>query len=174
MAEDNQDIEPSSGSSKKKTSIMLVVMLLLEAVVIIGAFTLMGPPAKVSAMDGIEDIEAAEDEKLIELLVLDDRLPNNKSGVTYLFDTEIYVQVKRRYESRVNAEFDQFENEIRAEINAVWKTSEPQHFQEPLLETLTRKIYAMLSERFGADQETGDRIISKCVIVMGTGMRIDS
>ena len=39
---------------------------------------------------------------------------------------------------------------------------------------LKQKIDAMFNERFGPDQETGERIIAKCVIVMGTGMRIDS
>ena len=164
----------SSGPSKKKTVIMMGAILIIEAVVIVGAFFLVGGPPEVSAMSVADSIAAAEDDRIIEMLVLDGRLPNNKSGVTYIYQTEIYVQVKRKYEGGVNSELDQFENEIRSEINAVWKTSEPQHFQEPMLETLTRKIYAMFDDRFGADQETGDRIIAKCVIVMGTGMRIDS
>ncbi len=173
MAEDiiTQTPDPAS---RKKTAVMMTAILVMEAAVIVGAFFLVGGPPDVSAMSATAEIEAAADERVIEMLVLDDRLPNNKSGITYIYDTEIYVQVKQRYESQVSAELDQFENEIRSEINAVWKTSEPQHFQEPMLETLTRKMYAMFDERFGADQETGERIISKCVIVMGTGMRIDS
>jgi flagellar basal body-associated protein FliL len=173
MAEDIITQTPEPGS-KKKTAVMMTAILIVEAAVIVGAFFLVGGPPDVSAMSSTAAIEAAADERVIEMLVLDDRLPNNKSGITYIYDTEIYVQVKQRYEAQVSGELDQFENEIRAEINAVWKTSEPQHFQEPMLETLTRKIYAMFDERFGADQETGERIIAKCVIVMGTGMRIDS
>lgn len=173
MADEVQNTD-SKTESKKKTMILIGGMLLIEAVVIIGAFMFLSPPDSVSAMDGLDKIEAVEEEKLIELLVLDDRLPNNKSGVTYIYATEIYIQCKRKYKERVNGELDQFANEIRSELNAVWRTSEPQHFQEPMLETLTRKIYAMLSERFGTDQDSGERIISKCVIVMGTGMRIDS
>lgn len=173
MAEETQAPLPRA-SSKKKTAIVLAGMFIVEAVVIVGAFMLVGAPPDVSAMGTIDDIESAEDEKLVEILVLDDRLPNNKSGVTYLYDTEIYIQARRKYQGRITAELDQFENEIRSEINAIWKTSEPQHFQEPMLETLTRKVEAMFNERFGSDQETGERIVSKCVIVMGTGMRVDS
>ncbi len=173
MAEDT-NTQTADTPSKKKTAVMMTVILVLEAAVIVGAFFLVGGPPDVSAVSVAGEIEAAADDKVIEMLVLDDRLPNNKSGITYLYDTEIYVQVKQRYDARVSAELDQFENEIRSEINAVWKTSEPQHFQEPMLESLTRKIYAMFDERFGADQETGERVIAKCVIVMGTGMRIDS
>ena len=172
MADETQDTKTAS-SMKKKTLIMMAVILVIEAVVIVGVFFLFGGPPEVSAM-GSDGIEAAEDEMIVEMLVLDDRLPNNKSGVTYIYDTSVFVQVKRKYEKRVKSELDQFENEIRSEIYAVWKTSDPQAFQEPMLETLTRKIDAMFNERFGSDQETGERIISKCVIVMGTGMRIDS
>ena len=171
MADDNQN-DVVETKSKKKMIIMMALILSVEAVVIVAAFFMFGGPPEVSAM-GPEGIQTAEDEKIVEILVLDDRLPNNKSGVTYIYDSSIYLQIKKKYELRVNAELDQFENEIRSEIYAVWKTSEPQEFQEPMLETLTRKIYAMLDERFGADQETGERIIAKCVIVMGTGMRID-
>ena len=172
MAEELKPGEPKS--SGRKTVIVLTVMFIVEAVVIIGAFMLAGSPPEVGAMTTVADIETAEDEKLREILVLDDRLPNNKSGVTYLYATEIYIQARRKHEARIVAELDQFENEIRSEINAIWKTSEPQHFQEPMLETLTRKIDAMFNQRFGADPETGERIVSKCVIVMGTGLRVDS
>ena len=172
MAEEKQE-NPPVESSKKKTMIMMAIVLVIEAVVIVGAFFLFGGPPEVSAM-GPDGIEAAEDEMIVEMLVLEDRLPNNKSGVTYIYDSSIYVQVKKKYERRVESELDQFENEIRSKIYAVWKTSEPQDFQEPMLETLTRKIDAMFNERFGSDQETGERIITQCVIVMGTGMRIDS
>ena len=172
MSEENQGNQPKV-SSKKKTVIRMAIILVIEAVVIVGVFFIFGGPPEVSAM-GPDGIEAAEDEMIVEMLVLDDRLPNNKSGVTYIYDSSIYVQVKKKYERRVKSELDQFENEIRSKIYAVWKTSEPQAFQEPMLETLTRKIDAMFNERFGSDQETGERIITKCVIVMGTGMRIDS
>jgi hypothetical protein len=38
---------------------------------------------------------------------------------------------------------------------------------------LTRKVYALLSDRFGMDQESEEPIVTKVVIVMGTGLRID-
>ncbi|MCZ6836599.1 MAG: hypothetical protein O7G85_12555, partial [Planctomycetota bacterium] len=102
MAEETQT--ENQGASKKKTAIMLATMLIVEAVVIVGAFFLIGSPPDVSAMSSVENIEVAEDEALIEILVLDDRLPNNKSGITYIFDTEIYIQSKKKYEDRINGE----------------------------------------------------------------------
>lgn len=160
--------------SPLRTLILVGSILVVEAVVIIGAMMLLGGPPEVEAVPPPATLETPEEEKIVEILVLDGKLPNNKSGVTYLYDTEIYVQVKKRYADRVAAELAQFRNEIKSEITAVWRTAEARHFQEPRLESLTRRVQAMLTERFGIDKTRDEPIISKCVIVMGMGFRIDS
>ncbi len=164
-------------SKRKKLPLRLIMLiggiLVAEAAVIIGAMTLFGGPAEVEATQIAVTLDTPEDEKIVEVLVLNGKLPNNKSGITYIYGTEIYVQVKKRYAERVTEELEQFRNEIKADITAIWRTSDPQHFQEPKLESLTRKVQALLADRFGVDQQSSEPIISKCVIVMGTGFRID-
>ncbi len=166
----------AAGTDKKpgsfKSIIMIAVMLLAEAGLIVGAMMFVGGPATVSG-----DVERPpaelESEKIVEVLVLDDRLPNNRSGLTYLYPTEIYIQVRRKHEPIVQDQLKQFQNEIRAEISAIWKTAEPRHFQEPMLENLTRKVQALMDGRFGSDSDSGEPIVAKCVIVAGTGFRVD-
>lgn len=154
---------------------MILAILVIEAVGIIGAMKFLGgPPAKASAIELPHRTEASEDDKIVEALVLNAKMANNKSGVTYLYNTEIYVQVKKRHVEKVKAEIEQFQNEIKADITAIWRTAEPQHFQEPKLENLTRKVYALLTDRFGEDKEHAEPIVTKVVIVMSTGYRIDS
>jgi hypothetical protein len=159
MPSDEQEPQRRRRRSPARLIIVVGGILALEAVVIIGAMLLVGGP---------------EEEQIVEILVLDGKLPNNKSGVTYLYDTEIYVQVKKRYADQVAEELSRFRNEIKSEITAVWRTAEPRHFQEPRLESLTRRVQSMLSDRFGVDEQHDEPIISKCVIVMGMGFRIDS
>ena len=165
------------GQRKKRSPLKLILVvggiLVLEAVVIIGAMMFLGGPPDVEAAEVPAVLDAPEDEQIVEILVLDAKLPNNKSGVTYLYDTEIYVQVKKRYETEVAEELQQFRNEIKSEITAIWRTAEMRHFQEPRLESVTRRIQTMLSDRFGVDLQRDEPIISKCVIVMGMGFRID-
>jgi hypothetical protein len=174
MAEETADL-PVANKSGKKTLIMGAVVLAVEAVVIIGVMKFLGgKAAPVHASETANAVAPSEDEKIIETQVLKAKMPNNKSGVTYVYDTEIYVQVKRKHVSRVEDEIEQFQNEIKADITAIWRTAEPPNFQEPRLETLTRKVYTLLNERFGVDKASGEPIISKCVIVMSTGFRIDS
>ena len=175
MAEKPDQPEAKAGKGSLKTMLAVLVLLALEAAIIAGAMALVGGEPKVAGADdsALPALTAAEDEKIVEILVLDGKLPNAKTGITYLYDTEIYVQVKKRYADRVNSELEQFYNEIKAEISAIWRTSDPPHFKEPKLENLTRKVYALLNERFGADSESGEPILVKCVLVMGTGFRVD-
>jgi len=153
--------------------LLVVVILLVEAGVFIGVM-MMHDPQLVEANPHAAAIEIPEEEKIVELRVIDARLPNNKSGVTYLYDTQVWVQVKNRYSEQVADQLDRFHNEIKAEITAIWRTSDPRHFQEPKLENLTRKVNALLDARFGTDPQTGETILTKSVIVMQPGFRIDS
>jgi hypothetical protein len=164
--------QPKSPSRFKLIAIVSAV-LVIEAVVIMGAMMVIAGPATVDASAVPTKDDVAGDDRIIETKVLHAKLPNARTGVTYLYDTEIYVQTKQRHVPLVQRELDQFHNEIRAEINAIWRTAEPHHFQEPNLENLTRRIHAMLAQRFGSEDD-GQPIIRRCVLVMATGFRIDS
>ena len=167
----------STGAGSKSIIRMILLIagiLTIEAVVILGAIMLLGGAPVVDGASAPATAHLPQDERIVEVLVLDGRLPNSKTGITYLYDVEIYVQVKNRYASRVSDEFAQFRNEIKSEITAIWRQSDPREFQEAKVQSLTRKIGALLNQRFGVDKDHGEPIISKCVIVMGTGFRVDS
>jgi hypothetical protein len=151
---------------------MITGILAVEAVIIVGAMLFVGKPAPVSGEVAIDPAQADQD-KIVELLVLDDKLPNNRSGLSYVYDTEIWIQVRQRNEMRVKEELERFRNEIKAELVAVWRSAEPRHFQEPMMENLTRKAQTLFDRRFGEDSETGEPVVEKTVIVSGTGFRVD-
>lgn len=169
------DAAAPASSGRKKGLIVIAGMLLVEAAVIVGAMKFLGGgPAKVSAVQMAHGEETNVGDKIVETQVLDAKLPNNKSGVSYIYATEIYAQVRERHLEQVEGEIEQFQNEIKADITAIWRSAEPQYFQEPKLENLTRKVQALLNERFGQDKERNEPIVHKVVIVMSTGFRIDS
>lgn len=171
-AEETAETQPNG--SRTKLFVIVAAVLLLEAALIIGVFMLIAGPPSVSASQVPEGDIVSEEDRVVETQILDAKLPNNRTGVTYLYDTEIYVQTRRRHVEKVEQELEQFQNEIRAEIAAIWRTADPHHFQEPRLENLTRKVGALLDRRFGMDDDSGEPIVNKAVIVMGTGFRIDS
>ena len=177
MADEQAQTSAPPEKGKGKTMIIIATLLLLEAVFIIGVMMVVGGKPDV-ALANIPDPETAEQERIVEIPVLDSKFANAKAGVTYLYNTEIYVQVRNKHSEQVGHELEQFSNEIKANLGAIWRTSDPRHFQEPKLENLTRKVEAFLDERFnqrfGPDEDTGEPILIKCVIVMGTGFRVDS
>lgn len=157
-----------------KALLLIAVILVAEVAVVIGVIVFIAGPSTVDASGIATTEEIVGDQRVVETLVIHAKLPNSRSGVTYLYDTEIYVQTIERNVERVQRELDQFNNEIRAEMTAIWRTAEPHHFQEPNLETLTRHVEAKLRNRFGTDPQTEEPIVKKCVLVMGTGFRIDN
>ncbi len=161
--------------SRKRTIIVVAGLLVAEAVALTVAFMLFASEPEV-AKAGIAEMspEQLEAQRIVEIEVLDDRLPNAKRGVTYLYDTRIFAQVRQKNAERMNRELEQFSNEIKAEVAGMWRTSDPRVFAEPRLETLTRKLETMFRERLGTDPETGEPIVEKMVIVLGPGFRIDS
>jgi hypothetical protein len=114
-----------------------------------------------------------EDEKLVELLVLDDRLVNDRTGISYLYQTEIYVKVRKKDEEWVKDEIERSKNSLRAQLGGIWRTAEPTHFQEPLFETLTRRVETVMRERFDHKSTDSKPVIDRCVLVVGTGLRIN-
>lgn len=176
MADD--DVVEESGESKggrKKTIMVVAALLAAEAVALSVAFMMFASEPQV-ARAGIDELSAEdlELERIVEMEVLDEKLPNAKRGVTYLYDTRLYVQVKQRNAERMTRELEQFSNEIKAEVSGIWRTSDPRVFAEPRLETLQRKLEAMFRERVGTNPETGLPIVEKVVVVLGPGFRIDN
>ena len=172
MPEETPALETTKKKSPIKTLILVFAIVVIEAVAIIGFFK-MTEPDLVQAQDNSPTLIVDELDKIVELRVIDARLPNNKAGITYLYDTQVWLQCKQRYADQVNDVLDRHRNEITAEITAIWRTSDPRHFKEPKLENLTRKVSALIDARFGIDPDLGQPIITKSLIVMQPGFRVD-
>ena len=163
-----------SGTRTRYGSLLLVCsVLLVEAAALVGVLDFASGPSKAQAGDAMAIDEDGLADRVVETLVLDARLENDRSGVTNVFDTEIWVQTRARHQDQVTRELDRIRNEIRADIMAIWKSSQPRHLREPELDTITRRIQASLADRFGVDEASGEQIIRKCVIVAGTGFRAE-
>ena len=117
----------------------------------------------------------SEDAAMVEvpLKVVGERLGNRKQGTLFIYDTEIFVYVRARNRDRMEAEIERLSADLRAEIRGLWRTSDPRHFEEPGLETLTRQVTALISERAGNDPVSGEPYILRAVVSMMPGFRAD-
>ena len=170
-----KDDAAGDGDKKKggsKLIVITVALLVIEAAVFGAAFMLFSKPKPVEATQPLV-VEDSADHKIVEILVLNDKLENDRSGQTFVYRTEVYVQVKKKDEGWVTEEIERFRNEIRADLKAVWRTAEPHHFQEPKLESLTRRVEALLRERFDKHNPDGEPVVTKCVVVSEPGIRMN-
>jgi len=167
----DQENSPSTESKSEKTSalkpiLIILVVLLIEAGTIVGTMWLTGGPSEVEGA-GLTADQKAELNKLVEVLVVEGRFDNQRTGRTYLYDTEVYATVRAKNLEKFKDELESMKTQISVEIQTIFRRAEPSHFQEPTLATLTRQIKSVLRERFGNDLEgdpmVEDVLIGKCL-----------
>ena len=174
MADEEAVVEtPSKKKLPLVGALVLLVILGAEGVAVIGGMNLLKPPVPADASADLMLDDQAEGDRLSEVLIMEERLQNRSTGVTHVYDVEIFVQVREADLDRVTEEIERFGNDIKAEIYAIWKSADARHLQEARLETISRRIEAAMNARFGEPADAEEPIIAKCVIVTGTGFRAD-
>jgi len=163
---------PLKARGRRHTLEAAACMLVIEAALIGGALAFFGRPARVHAGAGLTP-DMVEGEKIIEVLVLDDRMVNSRSGFSSLSEVEIWIHVRRKHEAMVVGELLRFRNEIRADLMTIWRMAEPRQLDDPRLELVTRRVHDVLVERFGADSASGELIVLESFILTGPAFRIE-
>ena len=100
MADEAENTAEPKKKLPIKTIAILASILVIEAVVITGVVLTIGKPADVKADPAAED-EAAMAEASVEELVLADKFPNTKRGRTFIYDTEVYIVVRRKHQPEI-------------------------------------------------------------------------
>jgi flagellar basal body-associated protein FliL len=165
MAE--QKAEANESKSKKsslKVLIIVAAILFLEGVTVIGVVMFTASPKMSAGSEFMTDDEALQNE-IHELLVSKGRFPNSRRGITYLYDSQIKVQVKAKNLQKVTEVIEANEGLIRQHIASVIRMAEPRHFEEPLHVTLTSQVEQVLNEIIPVDVETNESLIEGVLIV---------
>ena len=123
-------------------------VLLIEAVVIVAMFVFSGGPDTASASPGEPDA-MAEMEMPAEIMVAKGKFQNTASGRNLMYDTEIYIVVKKKYQERVEAQVEAMKAVIMRDITIIFRRATPSQLREQELATLTRQVRADLNTRFG-------------------------
>lgn len=169
MAKEQAEAKPAEQANEKKLPIktigIMAAVLLIEGAIISAAFLFAGKPSDVKGDTAAIDAQA-ENEKPIEVLVVAEKFQNAKSGRTYLYDTEIYIVIRKKHQEKLAEQMEQMQASITTDISTIFRRAEPTHLLEPTLATITRQISASLEKRLGPDEEGKSRIdevlIRKC------------
>ena len=163
---------PSSGG-RLKTLLLAAGLLVGEAVVLLGGYHYVAGPKTVSAETDQQIVELPE-QRITELQLINERLTNNRMGAVYVYPVEIYVQVSESDSTWWTELTDQYQNEIRAEIAALWRSADQLVLDDPKLEVMTRRVQSLLRNRFEGEANPEVPRINKVVIVPSTGFRVRS
>ncbi|WP_432799466.1 hypothetical protein [Poriferisphaera sp. WC338] len=165
MADDNAENTAEAPKKKMpiKTFIAVFAVLLIEAVAITAVFMLSGSPDPVTADSAAID-EAANGEKSMEMLLVQDKFQNTRTGRAYLYDAAINIVIKNKNEGAVTEIIDANKARIEADISNIYRKAEPAHLMEFELSTLKRQIMSVLTNRFGMDPEDNEPYIHEIVM----------
>jgi hypothetical protein len=156
-----------------KTFLLAGGLLVGEAVLLLGGYHYVAGPKSVSAESDQQIVDAPET-RITELQLINERLTNNRMGAVYIYPVEIYVQVNEPDSAWWTELTDQYQNEIRAEIAALWRSADQLVLDDPKLEVMTRRVQTLLRTRFEGEANPEVPRICKIVIVPSTGFRIRS
>lgn len=171
MVEHQRNEEQAAVGKKRlpiKTILILLVVLGLEAATVMVVFMITGKPSPVQADKGEADDRGRQEEP-VEALLVEGKFPNVRRGNTMLYDTRIFVMVKRKHEQKVLEKIESMKARITTDIKTIISQAEPSNFAEPSHATLTRQIKAALDERLGCDPSDNKPLVTEVLVNEMTG-----
>ncbi len=161
-----------AGKSGAKVAMLVLLVVVLEAATVGVTMMLSGGPKTAEGQVIKPDAQAEEGKQLVELKVIHDQFPNQRTGRTYLYDTEIWVVVHQKDADKVKKMIDAMQAAISADVAVIFRQAEPAQLLEPTLATLTRQIKACLDARIGKDAD-GNPIVQQALITKCIQFRAD-
>lgn len=166
MAEEGAE----NGGGKKKLPIkvlaIVAALMVVEGAGVFAFISMMGrgpQDADAAKLEG--QIEAGRNAP-VEIMLVDDRYQNHSTGRVWLWETQVYVKVKKKNETFVQEILDQRKAEISTGVAQIIRSAQQGHLKEPHLETIGREITAFVNKTFGTDPDGENRVdrvlIPKC------------
>lgn len=170
MPDENANAEQAAAPAKKKlpikTLIVLLAALIIEGVAISAVFIFAKGPEPIRADANLAE-GLADEEKQVEVLVISEKFQNTRTGRSYLYDTEIYVIIRKKYADKIDADIQGMQAQLSTEIATIFRRAEPSYLMEPELATLTRQVGAVLTKKLKVDDEgepyVMGTLIKKCI-----------
>lgn len=160
MADEKAESQDKVAKKGGGLKVVLVVagLMIAEAVGVFAVVSFSGfgtGSAQAKAMEGLEQNDR---DKLVEIELVDNKFPNNTTGQIWLWDTQIYLQVRKKNKEAVETELDRRRAEITAGLRLIFSRIQDRHLKEPGSETITRQLTTYIDEVFGQDPDGVNRV----------------
>ncbi|MEE2906727.1 MAG: hypothetical protein VX527_02740 [Planctomycetota bacterium] len=158
----------SSGNRRRLAVFLALATATLQVAAALGLMILMGTPRGAVA-DDLALVHPSSNDVIIEIPLLAERLQNNRTGITRVYDVEIVLKATSAEASRIREEIIQHGHEYRAAVTHLWRSADPAHLDEPSLKTLSRRLRGEMLEFFGREAVSGKPVIRDVIVISGTG-----
>lgn len=150
--------EQQPNKSSKKVLMIVVAIMALETLGV-GAFLMLSGKAPSAAEATIVGDSPDSPDALVEVQMVSDRFQNMHTGRVWQWDTEVFIQVRRKDQERVTAELERRKAEITSGVGELIRKATHTQLREPELQTLNRKLESYFTEIFGVDADNQPRAV---------------
>lgn len=158
MADEQKQEAAEKKGSPIKTLLIVGGLMIAEAVAVFALVSFSGIGASGAEAKAMEGLEQNDREKLVEIELTDNKFPNNTTGQIWLWDTQVYLQVRTKNAETVEAELERRQAEITAGLRLIFSRIQDRHLKEPGSETITRQLTAYINDVFGQDPDGEERV----------------
>jgi len=157
----DEEVKESSGKPAKggPSAKMLAVILAIMAVEGVGIFlfvTMLSSTPQDAAAELVSD--EADPEALVEVLLTEEQYQNMTSNQVWIWETEIYLKVRRKNQDFVQDQLEQRSAEIQEGITQIFRRARLTELREPDFRTGSRQLTALINDVFGTDADGLPRV----------------
>lgn len=144
----------------------VAVVMVVEAGAVFMIAKATGPKHAQAAEATLHGASQNDQEATVEIPLIEEKFQNMQTGRVWIWDTEIYVKVRKKNEEYVTGVLDNRSAEIKEGVAMIFRRAQHSQLKEPGMETINRQLSAYISSIIGKDADAKDRmervVIPKC------------
>lgn len=159
----------TEGKSKKRILMVLAIVglvLVMEAatVFVVIWMTESASAGAANAAEPAADVQAGEHVQWVEMPLLAEKFQNSRTGVSYIFDTEIFILVRESDQTMLQTRIEAEQAQLCRDIGTIFRRAEPHHLNEGELRTITRQIETAVNKQLGTNPDSGEPYVREVII----------
>lgn len=153
-----------------KTLIVILAVMVVEGAALVVVLGMLGPKQSQAQIEP-KHLEDDESEQTQEIELVSEKFQNLTTGRVWIWDVEIYVQVKNKNAEAVEQILTRRKAEINEQVNQVFSRAQHAQLKEPERQTILRQITALM-EKIVPGQD-GKPLIERIIIPRCRGFPTD-
>lgn len=157
-AKDTQPEESAKGSGKLSIKVLAIIaaIMAVEGVGIFLFVSMMSSTPKDAAAELLTDEN--DPDALVEILLTGEQYQNMTSNQVWIWETEIYLKVRRKNQDFVQRTLENRSAEVQEGITQIFRRAKLTELREPDFRTGSRQLTALINEIFGNDADGLPRV----------------